>query len=163
MKIKNTVTINSRKFDGSIYRTWHCDLKEETKDYWLFYGEFENEISHPSLGIIRPKTKSYEYYFKDKWFNIFRFHEPEGGLKFYYCNLNLPPVFKNDVLDYIDLDFDLLVQKDLSFELLDEDEFHENSIKFNYPPDLVNQVTLNIVKLINLIQTEQFPFDFKEF
>lgn len=158
--MKNIVTINSRKFDGSIHRSWQCDLMEETEDYWLFYGEFEKEISHEKLGVIRRKTLSYEYYFKDKWFNIFRFHEPEGELKFYYCNINMPPVFANEVLDYIDLEIDVLVQKDLNYEILDEDEFEENLLKYNYQPELIYQVEKNMDELTSLIQNRYFPFDF---
>lgn len=159
--MKNLVTINSRKFDNSIHRTWHCEFLNETKDYWLFVGEFEKEISHPKLGIIRQKTVSYEYYFKDKWFNIFRFHEPEGHLKFYYCNVNMPPVLENGVLNYIDLDIDILVQNDFSYEILDEDEFEENSLKYNYQTELIYQIKKNINELILLIQNRHFPFDFK--
>lgn len=161
--MKNTTTINSRRFDGSIYRSWKCELLEETKEYWLFIGEFEKEVSHSKLGIIRRKTLSYEYYFKDKWFNIFRFHEPEGDLKYYYCNINMPPVFENGVLDYVDLDIDILVQKDFSFEILDEDEFVESSIKYKYHSELILQVGKYINELSSLIQDRLFPFDFQSF
>jgi uncharacterized protein len=159
--MKNIATINSRKFDGLIHRSWQCELLENRKNYWLFVGEFEKEVSHPKLGVIRRKTISYEYYFKDKWFNIFRFHEPGGELKFYYCNINMPPVFENGVLDYIDLDIDVLVQKDFGFEILDEDEFIENSLKFNYPPEIISRVHENLNALISLINSRRFPFDFK--
>lgn len=155
------ITINSRKFDGSIHRSWQCELLNKTDKYWLFVGEFEKEISHSKLGVIRRKTISYEYYFKDKWFNVFRFHEPEGKLKFYYCNINMPPVFENGVLDYVDLDIDILVQKDFSFEILDEDEFAENSLKHKYNSELRSQVDKTLDELKSLIRQRIFPFDFQ--
>jgi uncharacterized protein len=159
--MKRTVIINSRKFDGSIHRSWKCELVEETVEYWLFYGEFEAEILHPKLGVIRRKTASFEYYFKNKWFNIFRFHEPEGDLKFFYCNINMPPVLENDVLDYVDLDVDLLVKRNLNFEILDEDEYRENSIKYRYPAEVMQQVENNLAALITSIKKGGFPFSFK--
>lgn len=87
------ITINSRKFDQSIRRSWECNLIQETIDYYLFLGEFNEEIIHKDLGIIRPKTISYEYYWKHEYFNVFRFLEPDGKFRNYYCNINPPPYF----------------------------------------------------------------------
>ncbi|MEK7722750.1 MAG: DUF402 domain-containing protein [Acidobacteriota bacterium] len=157
--MEKLITINSRKFDNSIHRNWQCKLLEETKEYWLFVGEFEKEVSHNKLGVIRRKTISYEYYFKEKWFNIFRFHEPEGQLKFYYCNINMPPIFENGVLDYVDLDIDVLVKKDFQFEILDEDEFIENSNKYEYPSSIQSMAKTNLHKLLEKIKKQAFPFN----
>lgn len=155
------ITINSRKFDRSIYRSWSCKLLNETEDYWLFFGKFDNEVQHSKLGLIQIGTLSYEYYFRDKWFNVFRFHEPDGSFKFYYCNLNIPPEFNFPVLDFIDLDIDILVRNFNDFEILDEDEFHENSFKYDYPQSVIEKVSQNIDLLLNLIKSKTFPFEFK--
>jgi uncharacterized protein len=157
--MSENITINSRKLDYSIQRSWQCELVEETFVYWLFLGKFESEIKHSELGIIRRGTISYEYYFKDKWFNVFRFHEPEGDLKYYYCNINMPPIFENNMVDYVDLDIDILVQKDFSFKILDEDEFEINSQKLAYSEELKLNVKRSIKDLIELIEKRQFPFD----
>jgi uncharacterized protein len=153
------ITVNSRKLDNSVQRTWICEAIEETADYWLFVGKFDREIRHKQLGVIRLGTVSYEYYFKNRWFNVFRFHEPEGDLKFYYCNINLPPKFENNVLDYIDLDLDVLVQKDFSFEILDEDEFKQNSKLFRYSDALKLKVEMTLNELLSNITQRQFPFE----
>jgi uncharacterized protein len=155
------ITINSRKFDNSIHRSWTCELIKETSGYWLFVGKFDREVQHKQLGVIRLGTISYEYYFKNQYFNVFRFHEPEGELKFYYCNINLPPKFENNVLDYVDLDLDVLVQKDFSVEILDEDEFAENSKLFVYSADLKLQVETALHELLLNITQREFPFDSK--
>src|SRR5215218_7367004 len=127
---KQSITINSRKFDGYIDKSWQAELVEETDKILIFAGIFDKEISHTHLGVIRRGTISYEYYWKYKWFNIFRFHEPEGQLRNFYCNVNMPPQFQNNVLDYIDLDVDVVVWKDLSHEILDLDEFELHAAKF---------------------------------
>jgi protein associated with RNAse G/E len=156
-----TVTINSRKFDGKIRRSWKCELLEETSDYWLFVGEFAEEIRHSKLDVIRRGTVSYEYYWKETWFNVFRFHEPEGDFKFFYCNLNLPPKFEQNILDYVDLDIDVLVHSDYSFEILDEDEFCENADFFQYPKDLILKTYICLKELLSKIERRQFPFNCK--
>jgi uncharacterized protein len=152
------VTINSRKLDNSLHRTWKCELIEETIDYWLFVGKFDREVSHNQLGVIKNGTITYEYYFKDKMFNIFRFHEPDGEFKFHYCNLNLPPKFEDKVLEYVDLEIDVLVKKDFTFEILDEDEYKDNSKRFGYSDQLKAQVEASLAELIEVIQTRKFPF-----
>ena len=126
------ITINSRKFDGKIHRSWKCKLVERKDSLLVFVGEFEEEVSHPKLGLIRRGTVSYEYYWLDRWFNIFRFHEPDGRLRNFYCNINAPPEFDGTTLHFIDLDVDILVSPNMSFQVLDEDEFNVNALRFNY-------------------------------
>lgn len=159
---KQIVTINSRKFDGRIHRSWQCELLEETDELFILTGEFEKEVSHKHLGVIRPKTLSYEFYWKNHWFNVFRFHEPEGEFRNFYCNINQPPTFQNNVLDYVDLDIDVLVWRDFSRQILDLDEFAENAKKFLYPKDLIEKARESLSELLSLIENKSFPFDFKD-
>lgn len=153
------IIINSRKFDGEIHRNWKCRLVEQKDSLLVFVGEFEKEVKHSNLDVIGRGTISYEYYWLDRWFNIFRFHEPDGSLRNFYCNINMPPKFHEGVLDYVDLDIDVLVWQDFSFEILDLDEFRENSEKFNYPDELKTKVQKTLDKLLKMIEMREFPFN----
>ena len=110
-EIIQKAVINSRKFNGKIHRSWKADLIKKQDSLLIFVGEFEKEVKHSELGVIGRGTISYEYYWLDRWYNIFKFFEPNGNLRNFYCNLNMPPEFKEGVLDYIDLDIDVLVSK----------------------------------------------------
>lgn len=155
-------TINSRKYDGKIHRTWNAKFIKQENLLLTFVGEFEKEITHSHLGVIRRGTVSYEFYWLDRWYNIFRFHEPNGDLRNFYCNINMPPTFINGILDYVDLDIDILVWNDYSFEILDVDEFEENSVKFKYSLEIQNEVHKSLAELKNMIENKLFPFvDFK--
>ncbi len=160
-KPTESVTINSRKYDGKIHRTWTAKLIGRNKTLLTFVGEFKKEIKHSQLGVIRRGTVSYEFYWLDGWFNVFRFHEPDGSLRNFYCNINLPPKFENNVLDYVDLDIDVLVWKDFSIEILDTDEFAENSKKYNYPAEIKNRTDESLKKILELVENRDFPFDIK--
>lgn len=153
------IIINSRKFDGKIHRTWKADLIEQKGSLLVLLGEFEKDVKHPILGVIRRGTVSYEYFWLDRWFSVFRFEEPEGGLRNYYCNINMPPTFDNNVLDFIDLDVDVLVRKNFQLEILDLDEFEENSEKYKYSQNLKQTVDLNVKEIIKLIQNKEYPFN----
>lgn len=152
------IIINSRNFNGEIKRSWKADFIEKRDSLLTFVGIFENEIRHSKLGIIRLGTISYEYYWLDRWYNVFRFHEPDGALRNYYCNLNLPPKLENKVLDYVDLEIDVLVSKDFEIEILDRDEFDENSKLFGYTPALIKKTFETLDELLKVIETRSFPF-----
>ena len=155
------ITINSRKFNNKIHRTWEASLIEQKDSLLIFVGKFEIEVKHPELGIIRRGTISYEYYWTDRWYNVFRFHEPDGKLRNFYCNVNMPPKFENNVLDYIDLDIDVFVLKDFSYRILDLEEFEENAQYFKYSKELCSKVKESLNELISMIETKVFPFDYK--
>ncbi|HLM01321.1 MAG TPA: DUF402 domain-containing protein [Pyrinomonadaceae bacterium] len=155
------ITINSRKFDGRIHRTWQAELLEETAEFYLFVGEFVSEVKHPKLGVIRRGTISYEYYWKNEWYNVFRFHDPGGDLRNFYCNVNRPPSFENGVLDYIDLEIDVLVWSDFSLEILDLDEYEETAREFNFSDEIKYKVDESLNKLLEMIKQRQFPFAFE--
>ena len=155
------VTIVSRKADFTISKSWNAELIEKSNSLLIFSGVFEKEINHPFLGVIRPGTISYEYYWLDSWFNVFRFHEPDGSFRNFYCNLNTPPKFKNNILDYIDLDIDIIVWKDFNYSILDLDEFEQNSILYNYSDEIKSETKSALDNLIFMIENQKFPFDFK--
>ena len=50
-----------------------------------------------------------------------------GKLKNFYCNVNQPPSFDGRVLSYIDLDIDVLVAPDLTYKILDVEDFEANA------------------------------------
>ena len=158
--MKKNVIINARKFDGEIHRSWNCELIEQTGSLLMFVGEFKDEITHSELGIIRPGTVSYEYYWLDRWYNIFRFHEPEGRLRNFYCNINSPPTFEAGVLDYVDLDIDLLVSENFQIKVLDLEEFEINAKKFGYTKHTIEKAQTSLAELIDLARQRKFPFDF---
>ena len=154
-----TVTIISREFDGSIGKSWTCELVEQRGPLLVLVGKFDREVSHDHLGRIERDTISHEYYWLDRWYNVFRFHEPNGSFRNFYCNINMPPTFENGVLDYVDLDIDILVAKDWTYSILDKDEFEENAAKFGFSPDLRAKAVKAVDEVIALIERHQFPFE----
>ncbi len=71
----------------------------------------------------------------------------------------MPPKFENNVLDYVDLDIDVLVWKDFSIEVLDTDEFKENCKKFDYSAEIKYKANESVEKILKLVEKREFPFD----
>ena len=154
-----TFTINSKKFNGETDKSWNANLIKKNDSLMIFEGIFEKEIFHQHLGLIRRGTISREYYWTNCWFNVFKFYEPEGRFRNYYCNINKPPVISNNVLNYIDLDIDVVVDKNLTYKILDLDEYEENSLKFKYSSKLKSKINESLQRLLHLVKTKSFPFD----
>lgn len=120
---------------------------------------FAEEIEHDLLGTISAGTVSREYYWLDRWYNVFRFSHPDRKLRNYYCNINVPPRFDGRVLSYIDLDIDVLVAPDLTYKILDEDDFERNANFYPYPENLQANARAALAELTRLIESRSFPFN----
>jgi protein associated with RNAse G/E len=151
------VTVNSRKYDLSIRRSWQCGLLRQSGNLLVLVGEFDRDVEHAGLGSIQRGTTSYEYYWLDRWYNIFRFHDPNGEFRNFYCNISMPAVFENGVLDYVDLDIDVLVWPDSSYEILDKEEYEENVIKFGYAQDTRFNAATALADIISAIENNKLP------
>lgn len=157
--LAQSVTVSARKYDGTEHRRWKALLVRRAGSLLVLDAKFEEEICHDLLGIIAPGTVSIEYYWLDRWYNIFRFLEPAGNLRNYYCNVNVPPEFESGVLRYIDLDIDVLVAPDLSYTVVDEDEFCANARRYNYPQALQQRARQALKEIVALIEAREFPFN----
>lgn len=80
----------------------------------------------------------------------------------YYCNINIPAELDTGRLSFVDLDVDVLVHPDFSYEILDEEEFETNSLLYNYPPEVRHKAQEALLALLELIVNRRFPFDANE-
>lgn len=154
----NPIIVRACKYDGSEHRRWSAQLVKQEGPLIVLDARFPSEVIHDSLGTIAAGTHSLEYYWLDRWYNIFRFAEPNGDLRNYYCNINRPPTFDGETLSYVDLDLDILVAPDLSYRILDVEDFERNAEEYSYPAELQTKARDAVDELVTLIEMKQFPF-----
>jgi protein associated with RNAse G/E len=76
--------------------------------------------------VFKNGDRFVEYYFTDRWYNIFVIHDREdGNVKGWYCNIGEPAAIEDGVVSYVDLALDLWVSADGTQTVLDEDEFEK--------------------------------------
>jgi protein associated with RNAse G/E len=150
--------VQAYKYDGLLHRTWNAELVRQEGSLVVLDAKFPAEIIHDLLGTIATGTHSLEYYWLDRWYNVFRFTQPDGQLRNYYCNINVPATFADEVLSYVDLDIDILVQPDFSYQILDLDEFEKNSALYDYSIEVRQNAQLAVSELVKMIETRAFPF-----
>jgi uncharacterized protein len=155
---QQAVEVRVRKFDGAEHRRWPAILTKRDGSLLVLDAVFNETIEHDLLGTIASGTISTEYYWLDRWYNVFRFGDRTGTFQNFYCNVSVPPAFDGRVLSYIDLDIDVLVKPDFSYQVLDLEDFEENAGRYDYPLAVRENAHAALAELIRLIDTRSFPF-----
>ena len=148
--MSNSITVNSRKYDGSLSRSWQCEVVSRTQHAIVLKGVFDETVNHGDLGTIEQGTVSIEYFSELLWFNVFRFETPRGELRNYYANICIPAKVGDCNVDYVDLDIDVVVWPDGRVAVLDRDEFDRNISKYGYPDEMVEKVEATVNYLLEL-------------
>ena len=155
----NEIVVSVLKYDGLEHRRWAARIAKIEGPLLVLDAVFEDEIEHDLLGMISSGTISTEYYWLDRWYNVFRFSDPDRKLKNYYCNVNQPPSFDGRVLSYIDLDIDIFVAPDITYKILDVEDFEENARRYAYPEEVQANARRAVDELTTLIESRTFPFN----
>jgi len=158
VRAPDQIIVRVVKYDGTEYRRWNARVSRRQEALIVLEAEFEIEVNHHLLGEIARGTRTIEYYWLDRWYNIFRFLNDDRTTRLYYCNINMPPALEDGVLSYIDLDIDILVQPNLSLQVLDSDEFEANAQRYDYSDEVKKNAQAAVVELTSMIKTRQFPF-----
>lgn len=106
--------------------------------------------------VFEPGDHFVEYYYTDRWFNIFAISTADGLLKGWYCNIAAPALLLEERVEQIDLLLDVWVNPDRTWLILDEDEFAADR---TLTEDQRQQARLGLQELLALIQTRGSPFD----
>jgi hypothetical protein len=156
--LPDQVTVRVLKYDSTEYRRWKGVLAGKETSLIVLDAEFDVDVTHHLLGEIQRGTRTIEFYWLDRWYNVFQFLNDDEKTRLYYCNVNTPPVLEDNVLTYIDLDIDILVQPDFSYQVLDLAEFERNAEHYGYSKDVRTRAHAAVDEVVSMIETRQFPF-----
>ena len=138
VKIKYTGEVIERSIDGvTISARWQHEAKD------LGYTRFE------------PGDRFIEYYYTDRWFNIFDISTPNGIRKGWYCNVAEPASIYHDYIEQIDLLLDVWVNPEGKPLILDEDEFEADTTLRGEQRSGARQ---GLRDLLELIASRKAPF-----
>lgn len=154
----NELIVRVLKHDGNEYRRWRGRIAKQDGSLIVLEAEFDVDVSHHLLGEIKRGTRLIEHYWLDRWYNVFRFLRDDGSTRLYYCNVNKPPVVDGQYLTYIDMDIDVIVRPDYSYEVLDLDEFKANSVRYGYSAQEKANADRALAELTETIESRRFPF-----
>lgn len=158
MERSQEISVRVLKYDGSDYRHWSGAITRQDGPFIELSAAFSMDAYHPLLGDIPRGTRLIEYYWLDRWYNVLKFLNDDESTRHFYCNVTTPPKLDNQVLTYVDLDIDVLALPDLSFHVLDEDEFETNAKRYGYSEEDKLRARSAVDELIAMIERRQFPF-----
>lgn len=104
--------------------------------------------------VFRTGDRFVEYYFANRWYNIFTIHDREDDrVKGWYCNIGKPAVIEDGLVSYVDLALDLWVSANGTQTVLDEDEFEELKLS----EDLRSNALNGLAELKDLFKNNKPP------
>jgi len=105
--------------------------------------------------VLEPGDRWTEYFYADRWYNIFEIRASDGRLKGWYCNITRPACIGADEVAAEDLALDLWVAPDGETRVLDEDEFAALPL----PPAEREAAQKALAELRAMVARKAAPFD----
>lgn len=118
------ITVHKRNHLGEVVYSYRGQVVESGADWVCLQAPFTRPDVDLGYVVMRQGDLFTEWYFADRWFNIFQIEDVDTGqLKGWYCNITRPAVITPDRVSADDLQLDVFVSPDGTLMLLDEDEF----------------------------------------
>jgi protein associated with RNAse G/E len=155
------VIIHSSKYDGSFHYEYFGELVESIIDKEL--GRIwkclirQDSLIQSYRGILEAKSDTTAYFFEQQWFNLLIPKIPIGRRQMTaYANVSTPTHMRGGmgkvgyVLDWVDLDLDLIQLQTGDVLIDDEDEFLEHQVSMEYPQWLIEASQSGLNRLMAL-------------
>jgi protein associated with RNAse G/E len=157
------IQVISRKYDGALRDEYAAYLVSESPEALVVYAPVGTMgFDHRKGAWSQAPDGVLELYFKAKWYAVWHICEQNSFQNLIYAHIAMPAVLTGDTLAWVDLDLDYRVHLDESIELLDEDEFAQNSQILGYPPHVMTAVSAACHEVEQLYQQRAYPFNHRE-
>jgi protein associated with RNAse G/E len=156
------VRVVSKKYDGSLRDEYETFLFSETDEQVILFSPPGTPFyDYRKAAWLAAQDGLLEIYFKRRWYNLWHIAEQYSRTNLTYVNISLPAALDDGLLTWVDLDLDYRVHLDGSVERLDEEEFAQNTRRFGYPPDLVDQALAACREVEAGLAQGSPPFDYQ--
>ena len=152
----STIEIQSYKHNGQLHRVWEQSLVLKGTDTVVIGANDKTQVTESDGRTWITREPAICYFHSKYWFNIIGMLRNDGI--YYYCNISSPFVYDSEALKYIDYDLDVKVYPDMTYEILDIDEYNEHKKVMNYPDVLDNTLPKHIDYLLKWIRQGKDPF-----
>lgn len=148
--------IQSYKHNGQLHRIWENSTVLKATETIVIGANDRTQVTESDGRTWVTREPAICYFHAKHWFNIIGMLRDDGI--HYYCNISSPFVYDDEALKYIDYDLDVKVYPDMTYDLLDEDEYEDHRQKMNYPVVLDRILHNNIEYLLRWVRQRKGPF-----
>lgn len=149
------VQIDFRKWGGRLH--WQFEmhrLGEDEHGLWL-WSPPGSAMQRGTEPVKFSKSTNVKLIPDGKWWTAIWAWQRNHDV---YVDIIAPPKWDGSRVEMVDLDLDVVRWSDGTVEVLDEDEFAEHQVVFDYPPRLVDTVRATTAQLALAVDAGHEPF-----
>ena len=152
------ITVNKLNSLGEIKIQYQGEVLERSADRIIIQAFWEHPLKDLGYICFEPGDRFVEYYYTNRWFNIFDIANSNYERKGWYCNITEPAEIHDDQINQKDLFLDVWVDAWGAPLLLDEDEF-----EFDTTLDETQRqgARRGLHELLQMIAAQIAPFSYK--
>jgi protein associated with RNAse G/E len=161
MKIGDQIQVQACKADGSVYRSWHTTIETMDADSLVTVSPAGSTMQDKKRGNVLIEHALRSHYWLDKFYNLVEAFDTQGNLIEIYINIASPPEFENDVMSFKDHELDVSKYPPKAAKLIDEDEFAEAAVKYQYTQEFQEKMysaANEALELANHWQAKPSPY-----
>ena len=132
MKIGDKIHVRACKADGSVYRSWDTTIESVDAGLVVTISPAGGTMEDVKRGAVRMEHILRSYYWFDKFYNLIEVFDRQGNLVEIYINIASLPEFADGALSFKDHELDVAKFPHTSAKLIDEDEFAEAVVTYQY-------------------------------
>jgi len=120
------LTVIKQNEKGSEIWRYDGHILEQNVEMIILEALFNREDTILNDIVLKRNDRFVEYFFNDRWYNIFEIHDRDDGkIKGWYCDICRPAIITDFQITYQDLSIDLWVYPDGRKSILDRDQFNQ--------------------------------------
>lgn len=151
-----TIQIHSYKHNGLIHRIWNETTILKSTEMCVIGANDRTMVTESDGRTWITREPAICYFHARQWFNVIGMLREDGV--HYYCNISSPFAYDGEAIKYIDYDLDVKVFPDMTYNILDGDEYDDHRKAMNYPKEIDSILRDYLNTLLHWIHQRQGPF-----
>ena len=150
------IHVRKLKPGGKLDYAWDGVVRRCDSSGIVLRAEFNVDVVEREWATFRRGDVFVEFYYFDRWFNVFQISSPDGTFKGWYGNVGQPAQLDAGAgdLHYVDLALDVWTRPNGEYVMLDQEEFDELIAQH---PELADGARAGRDALLELVTSGRLP------
>ena len=150
-----TVVVQKRNTSGEVVVSYEAELAERVPGGVRLEARWTREPLPLGYTTFETGDRFIEWFFSDRWYNIFEIASADRALNGWYCNVAALAIITEHTVSCVDLLLDLWVAPDGTTRVLDEDELAADTML----DDVMRAHAFEVLnELMRMVRRRQGPF-----